>query len=193
VSPFQDLLQRVRAGDDAAASEMFYRYEADVKRVVRAIMRVEWMRRGADPSDIYQSVMASFFIRAALGQYDISTPDQMLALLKRIAKNKVADLARSPHRRVSVVPVSGPDRAAIEPTDPARGPASQIIWKELFQKVRARFTDAERRVSDLRMVGHSWDEVGAELGEKADAVRMRLERALRRIGREMNLEELSDD
>jgi RNA polymerase sigma factor (sigma-70 family) len=190
---FQELLERVRAGDDAATSELFHRYEGDVKRVVRAMMRVEWIRRGADPSDIYQSVMASFFIRAALGQYEISSPSQLLALLKRIAKNKVADVARSPDRRMSVVSVSGPDRVGIEPVDPEKGPASQIMWKDLFQKVRDRFTDDERRVSDLRMNGGSWQEVGAELGEEADAVRMRLVRALRRICREMNLEELSDD
>jgi RNA polymerase sigma factor (sigma-70 family) len=193
MSVFQSLLQRVRAGDDAATSELFHKYEADVKRVVGAIMRVERIRLAADPSDIYQSVMASFFIRAALGQYDIPSADQLLKLLKRIARNKVADLARSPERRVSVVPIAGPNQVGIEPADPARSPVSQIIWKELFHKVRDRFTDAERRVSDLRMMGHSWEEVGAELGEKADAVRMRLERALKRIGREMNLEELSDE
>ena len=173
MSPFQDLLERVRAGDDAAASELFHLYEADVKRVVGAIMRVERVRRGTDPSDIYQSVMASFFIRAALGQYDIPSPDQLLKLLKRIARNKVADLARSPDRPVSVVRISAPEGIGTEPVDPARSPVNQVMSKELFHKVRDQFTDAERRVSDLRMMGHSWDEVGAALGEKADAVRMR--------------------
>jgi DNA-directed RNA polymerase specialized sigma24 family protein len=67
------------------------------------------------------------------------------------------------------------------------------MWKDLLQKIRDRFTDAERRVSDLRMMGYNWERVGAELGERADTVRVRLERALKRIGREMNLEELSDD
>jgi DNA-directed RNA polymerase specialized sigma24 family protein len=157
------------------------------------MMRVEWIRRGADPSDVYQSVMKSFFFRAALGQYDISTPNQLLALLKRIAKNKVVDMARSPERRITIVSVAGPDRVGIEPADPTKGPASNIMWKELYQKVRDRFSEAERRVSDLRANGQTWEEVGAELGEKADAVRMRLERALKRIGREMNLEELSDE
>jgi RNA polymerase sigma factor (sigma-70 family) len=193
MNPFEHLLQRVRAGDDAATTELFRKYEADVKRVARAVMRVESVRRGADPSDIYQSVMASFFIRVALGQYDISRPDQLKALLTRMAKNKVADLGRSPARRISVVPVSAPDRSGIDPADPAKGPASQIMWKELHQKVRERFTDAERVVSDLRLMGHSWEEVGTKLGERADTVRMRLERALKRIGRELNLEELLDD
>jgi len=156
-------------------------------------MRVESIRRAADPSDVYQSVMASFFIRAALGQYDISGPDQLKALLIKIARNKFADLARKPHPRTSVVPVGGRGLSGIDPPDPAKSPASQVMWKDLLQTIRDRFTDAERRVSDLRMMGHNWEEVGAELGERADTVRMRLERALKRIGREMNLEELCDE
>jgi len=193
MSPFEDLLQRVRAGDDAATTDLFHRYEAHVKRIVGALMRIDSVRRGADPSDIYQSVMASFFIRVALGQYDISRPDQLKALLTTIAKHKLADLARSPASRISVVRISAPGLSGVEPADPAKDPASQIMWKELHQKVRDRFTDAERVVSDLRLMGYSWEEVGAKLGERADTVRMRLERGSKRIGREMNLEELPDD
>jgi RNA polymerase sigma factor (sigma-70 family) len=193
MNPFEVLLQRVRAGDNAAATELFQGYEADIKRVVRAVMRVESIRRGADPSDIYQSVMASFFIRMALGQYDIASPDKLKALLKRMARNKIVDLARSPANRILVVPMSASGLTGIEPADGARGPASQIVWKELHQRIRDRFTDAERRVSDLRSMGHTWEEVGAILGERPDTVRVRLERALKRIGREMNLEELLND
>jgi RNA polymerase sigma factor (sigma-70 family) len=193
MSAFEDLLERVRAGDAAAAAEIFDTYKPAVKRVVAAVMRVESITRVADPSDVYQSVMASFFIRAALGQYDISGPDQLMALLKRIAKNKVADLARSPGRRTSVVPIAAPGLAGVELADPAKGPASQIMWKDLLEQVRNRFTDDERRVSDLRAQGLKWDEVAAQLGDKADAAKKRLYRAVERIARELNLEGLSDD
>jgi RNA polymerase sigma factor (sigma-70 family) len=172
---------------------LFRTYEPHVKSLVRSLMRISTVRRLADPSDVCQSVMASFFIRAALGQYDISGPEQLIALLKRIARNKVVDLARSPELRIGVVPVIGPGLPGVEPADPAQGPASQIVWKDLLERVRERFTDAERRVSDLRMAGHSWKDVGKELGESPDTVRIRLERALKRIGGELNLEGLSDD
>ncbi len=150
MSPFEDLLQRVRAGDEAAATEMFVTYAPTVKRVVAAIMRVGSMTRTADPSDIYQSVMASFFIRVALGQYEISGPAQLTRLLHTIARNKVADLGRSPEHRTGVVPVAGPGLSGIELADPAKGPASQVMWKDLLDEVRKRFTDDERKVSDLR-------------------------------------------
>ena len=156
-------------------------------------MRVESIMRLADPSDIYQSVMASFFIRAALGQYDVAGPAQLTALLKKIARNKVADLARSPDCRTSVVAVAAPGLPGIELADSAQGPATQVMWKDLLAEVRKRFTDEERKVSDLRTRGLKWDDVAAELGEKTDAARKRLERAIERIACELNLEGLHDD
>ena len=116
-------------------------------------MRIESITRVADPSDIYQSVMASFFIRAALGQYDLSGPAQLTALLKKIAKNKVADLARSPDYRRGLVPIALPGQSGIEIVDPATGPASQAMWKDLLEEARKRFTEDERKVSDLRDAG----------------------------------------
>ena len=193
MNPFEDLLQRVRAGDAAAATEMFVTYAPTVKRVVAASMRVGTMTRVADPSDIYQSVMASFFVRVALGQYEISGPDQLARLLHTIARNKVADLARSPEHRTGVVPVAAAGLSGIEPADPAKGPASHVMWKDLLEEVRKRFTDDERRVSDLRAQGLKWDEVAARLGEKADAARKRLNRALERVACELNLGGLPDD
>ena len=130
MSSFAELLERVRAGDDDAATEMFRTYEPHVKSLVRSLMRIESLRRVADPSDVYQSVMASFFIRAALGQYDITDPGKLMALLKRMAKNKVADLLRSPGQRVSIVPVVAPGLSGVEPAETAEGPASQVMWRE---------------------------------------------------------------
>jgi DNA-directed RNA polymerase specialized sigma24 family protein len=193
MSPFEDLVERVRAGDAAATTEMFATYGPIIKKVVAAIMRVESMMRAADPSDIYQSVMASFFIRVALGQFEISRPEQLTALLQKIAKNKVADLARRPEHRAGFVPVAAPGVSGIELADTAKGPASQVMWKDLLDEVRKRFTDEERRVSDLRANGLKWDDVAAQLGEKADAARKRLDRAIERITCELNLERLLDD
>ena len=139
--------------------------------------------------------MASCFIRAALGQYDISGPAQLTALLKKIAKNKVTDLARRPACRTGVVPVAAPGLSGIDLADPAKGPASQVMWRDLLQEVRARFTDDERRVSDLRAQGLKWAEIAAQLGEKTDTgSEKRLNRmASRRIACELNLEGLPDD
>jgi RNA polymerase sigma factor (sigma-70 family) len=193
MSSFAELLQRVRRGDDDAANDIFRTYEPHVKRLVRHLMRIETIRFMAEPSDVCQSVMASFFTRVALGQYDLANPEQLAALLKRMARNKVVDFRRSPDRRISFVPVAGPELSGIEPPDPAKGPASQVMWRDLLHEIRERFTDAERRVSELRAEGLGWEDVGKRLGEPADAVRKRLNRALRRVGNELKLAGWSDD
>jgi hypothetical protein len=40
------------------------------------------------------SGVGSFFIRAALGEYVVNTPEQLVQLLVRMAHTKVADLVR---------------------------------------------------------------------------------------------------
>ncbi len=92
---FADLIGRVRAGDAHAAAEVVQRYEPAFRRAVRLRLRRDpRLCRLLDSVDICQSVMASFFVRAALGQYELSTPAHLVKLLATIARNKVINQAR---------------------------------------------------------------------------------------------------
>ena len=44
--------------------------------------------------DVDQSVLASFFLRTAAGRYDLDGPDQLIRLLVRMTRNKLASAAR---------------------------------------------------------------------------------------------------
>ena len=44
--------------------------------------------------DIGQSVMGSFFLRAALGEYDLDRPEDLIRLLISMTRNKVIDAMR---------------------------------------------------------------------------------------------------
>ena len=46
-------------------------------------------RRLLDSADICQSVLGSFFFRAAGGQYDLNEPSQLIRLLVVMARNKL--------------------------------------------------------------------------------------------------------
>src|SRR5207253_5181912 len=81
VNPFRDLIRRVRAGDEAAAAELVQHYEPYIRRAVRVRLVDPRLKRLVDSVDVCQSVLASFFVRAALGQYDLETPEQLLKLL----------------------------------------------------------------------------------------------------------------
>ena len=93
-SDFDDLIRRVRAGDEAAAAGLVRRYEPAIRRAVRIRLADTRLARAFDSMDVCQSVLASFFVRAALGQYELDTPDQLLRLLATITRNKLADQAR---------------------------------------------------------------------------------------------------
>src|SRR5271169_5194637 len=90
-SDFQDLIRRVRAGEEAAATELVRRYEPAIRRAVRIRLGDSRLARAFDSMDVCQSVMASFFVRAALGQYELGTPDELLKLLATMARHKLAD------------------------------------------------------------------------------------------------------
>ena len=91
---FVALMGRVKAGESSAAEELLRQYEPTVRRAIRVRMVNPALRRTMDSMDLCQSVMGSFFVRAALGQYDLGTPEQLVGLLVRLARNKVADHAR---------------------------------------------------------------------------------------------------
>src|SRR5947209_8199835 len=92
---FLELIVRVRSGDPEAAVELVRCYEPAVRRVVRLQLRDRRLRRVLDSMDVCQSVLASFFIRAAAGQFDLDHPGQLLRLLVIMARNKLATYARN--------------------------------------------------------------------------------------------------
>src|SRR5437667_3730741 len=103
---FRDLIRRVRAGEEEAAAQLVTSYQPTIRRIVHVRLRDPRLRRVFDPEDICQSVLRSFFVRAALGQYQLDTPDQLLRLLASMARHKLTDQAkhhragRCDHRRV---------------------------------------------------------------------------------------------
>src|SRR4029453_16591416 len=96
---FTDFVRRIRAGDDAAAEELVRRYEPLIRREVRLRIEDERLNRAFDSVDVCQSVLASFFVRAATGEYDLEGPDQLVRLLVTMARNKLASKARHEHRQ----------------------------------------------------------------------------------------------
>ncbi len=94
---FQVLLRRVRAGDGQAAAELVRRYEPAIRRAARVRLVDTRLNRLLDSMDICQSVLASFFVRTALGQYELETPEQLLKLLATMARNKLANQVKG-HR-----------------------------------------------------------------------------------------------
>ncbi len=190
-TPFRLLIQRVRAGDDEAAAELVRTYEPQVRREVRIRLTDPALRRIVDSTDITQSVLANFFVRAALGQFDLDDPAKLQGLLVTMARNRVRDWARKlqaerrDQRRVRSLDGDAPEPAGEGPT-----PSENLSAAELYGECQRRLSTDEREIADGRAAGASWDDLSAKLGVSPDALRMRLARALDRISRELGLEDL---
>jgi RNA polymerase sigma-70 factor (ECF subfamily) len=156
---------------------------------VRVRLRDSRLRRLIESVDICQSVFASFFVRTALGQYDLERPDQLLRLLVTIARNKLACHAnreradRRDQRRIT------PEAVLEDCPAPDSSPSRQVAARELVQEARKRLTTDERALLERREQGLEWAEIAAELGGSPDALRVRLARAVARITRQLGLDE----
>jgi RNA polymerase sigma-70 factor (ECF subfamily) len=185
---FQDLIRRVRAGDDQAAAELLRLYEPAIRRTIRVRLAGTNLRRLLDTGDICQSVFGSFFVRAALGQYELDRPEQLLQLLVSMGRKKLADqqrrelAARRDQRRVEGYEPDGSALAA-----PGETPSQQVAYAELLGEARRRLSPDERRLADRRAEGRDWADIAAEEGGSPEALRKKLSRAVQRISEELGL------
>ena len=183
------MVGRIRRGDDAAAAELVRRYEPAIRRAVRLQLRDPRLRSLLDSTDVCQSVLASFFVRAAAGQYELDRPSQLTRLLVVMARNKLASQARRPHVvRREPGPGLGPGDEE-GPLAPGPSPSQQAAWRDLLQEVRNRLSEEERQLVDRRGREQEWSQIAAELGGSPEALRKKLARALDRVARQLGLEE----
>ncbi len=96
-SVFAGLMERVRQGDEQAAAELVRTYEPVIRRAIRFRLTNASMRNALDSMDICQSVLGSFFIRAASGQYEVNEPEDLQKLLTAMARNKFKFQVRKQH------------------------------------------------------------------------------------------------
>jgi RNA polymerase sigma factor (sigma-70 family) len=186
---FDELIRRVRGGDEQAAARLVRDFEPVIRRVLRARLRNAGGQREFDSMDICQSVLGTFFVRVAAGQYDLKEPDDLIKLLLTMTRNKVAEKMRRQHRlrRDSRRTVGGVEELALTGRDP--NPSSVVAGKELLEQARLRLSEEERQLVELRGQGSSWEEVAASLGGTPGARRNQLARALDRVAVELRLDE----
>src|SRR5262245_28763656 len=98
-STFVQSVARSRAGDEPAAAALVRQYEPLIRREIRMKLEDQRLNRLFDSMDVCQSVLASFFLRTAAGEYDLERPEQLVGLLVTMARHKLASAARRESRR----------------------------------------------------------------------------------------------
>ncbi len=187
-SAFADFTDRARAGDEQAAPELVRRYEPLIRREVRLHLEDRRLARLFDSMDVCQSVLGSFFVRAALGQFDLQTPEQLLNLLVTMSRRKVADAAREAGaaRRDYRREQAGVEAA--QALDRGATPSQEVAGAELLVEFRRRLSADERLLADQRAAGLEWEQIAAQRGASPEALRKQLTRAIDRVAQELGLE-----
>lgn len=186
---FVDLLKRVRNGDSDAATELVHTYESAIRVAVRTRLSDPALRRQFDSMDVCQSVLASFFLRAAAGEYDLRDPPQLVALLTKMTRNKLAMRVRREYRQRRDVRrdveltnnVTAPNTTLAEP-------ANQIVGRELIQQALGLMDAQVREMAVCRANGMEWSEIAARIGGSPDARRKQFQRAVSQIATTLEID-----
>jgi RNA polymerase sigma-70 factor (ECF subfamily) len=185
------LLDRVRGGNQQAATELVRRYEPALRRAVRLRLRDRQLRRVLDSSDICQAVLLRFFVRVATGRYDLDTPEQVLKLLATMARHQIVNEAL--HQQAAKRDCRRVARAGAEEweaTAPGSSPSQHVAAEELLEVARELLAPGEWQLLQLRKEGREWIDVARLLGGTPEGLRKQLARAVARVTQALGLVEV---
>lgn len=181
---FTDLMARLRAGDDEAASQVFHRYSGRLIELAKARLGGR-MRQKMDPEDLLQSVFQSFFTRFAAGKMEgLQGWDNLWAMLVVITIRKCGRRIdyfhagrRDVRREEAVQPPSDGsevnwDPSAVEPT-----PLEAAQLAEMVEQLLGNFEGRHREILSLSLQGHSVPEISERVSCTERTVYRVLERA----------------
>src|SRR5262249_5540278 len=141
-----------------------------------------------------QSDFGRFRARAALGQYDLDDPAQLLRLLVNMSRKKLIDHER--HERAARRDMTRTQGAGVmeyEVAAPQPSPSQEVAASELLQEMRKRLSPDERRLAEQRAAGRDWAGIAAAEGASPEALRKKLVRAVDRRAEELGLHGGDDD
>lgn len=188
---FENLLSRIRDGDQQAARSCVEYFEPELRRVARVRLRDPRLQSIADSMDVTQSVFGDFFRNCLKEDVRLASADQLLSLLVTMTKNRVIDLARK-HKRIEGNEArTQPAREVTQLGDldavlNVAGPSSVVASKDLAEYIRTKMSVDEFAILERRNLGLSWDHVADELGKTSEALRKQLARAIERVRSEFD-------
>jgi len=182
-----ELVRRFRDGHEAAAGEIFDRYVRRLIALTRSRISSKLARR-VDPEDVVQSAYRSFFVHAREGDFVFNRAGDLWRLLAAITLHK---LHRQVERHTTLRRDVGQEKetdsdflpsnqAAPEPT-----PEEAVAVVEQLGRVMQQTEPQTRRVLEMRLQGHSIEQIAVEIEQSQRTVRRLLEGVRRDLERQL--------
>lgn len=184
-----DLIARLRTGDNEAAREIFDRYAARLLLLSRRRIG-QRMNSRVDPEDVVQSVFRTFFTRMKNDEFEVSRTDDLFKLLVRITAHKT--LRQIAHHRAAKRDPSQETPQSddayemlLQAVDGEPTPETVVTFMDNLEHFLGQLPEEDRQIVELRLQGHSTEEIAQRLGTYDRKIRRVLER-VRGIAEEAN-------
>ena len=180
---FAATLALARQGDRVAIARLVEQYEPKV-RVVARVLLGRALRPHLDSVDLVQSVHRSLMIALRTRDYDLSGPEQIVALAITMARRKAARHWRRVQRQQRLSGAAGDSShlpQLLASLSDSRDPAAEAQFNDQLERLCENLDAVERRMLEMRLQGYTSPEVARELGIHAVAVRVRWTRLRKRL------------
>ena len=175
-----NLLDRWRQGDQQAAGELFRRYASRLVGLARSRLSAKFAQR-VDPEEVVQSVYRTFFAEAQEGRYELQRGGDLWRLLVAMTLHKLNDQVKYHSRRKRAVDRDrdaeegllgiGAHLLAREPS-----PLEALALVDEVEQLMGQLEPTHRSMVELRLQGHTIEEIAARTRFSERTVRYVLER-----------------
>jgi RNA polymerase sigma-70 factor (ECF subfamily) len=180
---FTDVMARLRAGDEAAARDVFHRFVGKLMRLAQRQFDAV-LRRKVDAEDVVQSAYKSFFLRHDAGKLAVHNWGNLWDLLTLITLRKCLDRVEY-HRaacrdtqREAAETAPWWEAVAREPT-----PDEAAVLAETVEQLLRDQGPDQRPVLEMSLQGYSTQEISEHLAMPERSVRRLRERVRKRLER----------
>jgi DNA-directed RNA polymerase specialized sigma24 family protein len=175
----QELLAKIQSGDGEAGEAMLRETDPFLRRVIRLRLLDGRLRHALDTTDILQSLLKDFLREPAACEPAQTNSAQLCAYLVAAVRHKVQTRWRKNRRNAGSLPEDW------EPPSPEPGVGKRVEDQVLAETIRSTLDESALLLLDLKALGLPGQEVAAQVGGRADALRMRLDRAVAAVPTEL--------
>jgi RNA polymerase sigma factor (sigma-70 family) len=164
----------------------------DLRAVIHSWLSGGPLRGVLESVDVWQSVLVRLDQCVQTGQFQAESPEQLQTFLRALARNRLRDLLRREQAARRHHAPTGPAQQPHDLTqvaDTGSSPSQHFAYAELEQQFLGGLSEEGREMYTRRAKGLTWAQIAAELGGLPDTLRIRFDRELKRVVREMGLDQ----
>jgi DNA-directed RNA polymerase specialized sigma24 family protein len=175
----------LRSGDPRTVEPLLNRLDPSLRRIIRSRLKDARVRRVADTSDIFQSLLKDFLFQKESQRPPSGPSAGIYAYLAAAACHKIQAKLRKERRHVAGLADD------FQPVSRDPPPTKRFEDRDFIEAVRDRLGEGGRLLFDLAVQGLTWAEISEIVEGKPDALRMRLRRGIANVLSELGEEEPS--